>query len=467
MGWPKNQARLFHALLYSYPAEFRHEYGAEMEQLFADRLEAEPRWRVWLEAISDLAYSAAREHAHILASDVRYGARVLAVTPGFTAIALLVIALGIGATTAVFSVVNAVLLRSLPYGHPEKLVYLWSPNRNFKGVPDELGPNAPDYYDWQRMSHSFSSMTLFQQKAVNVIESGSAQRIGAAFVTPSFFRTFEVRPAIGRILDANDDQPGHERVAVISDRVWRSRFGSDPRVIGRRMQVNRENYTVVGVMPKEFGYPFDGDVPYDSSGFGQTDLWLPLAFTSSQKTDRAHFASGTAVARLRGGIAAATAESELNAIQTRLDPLYPQMWRGWTVLVRPLAETIIGPVEKMLWLLLGAVGLVLLIAISNVAHLLLARFSSRAHELGIRTALGAERARIIRQLLTESLMLSGVGGLLGIAVAYAALPVLIRLDPGGIPRFESAAVDGRMLMVAVLLSLAGGIASGLAPAWSA
>ena len=316
MGWLKSQTRLFRALLYCYPAEFRQEYGTEMEQLFADRLKSEPLLRVWFEAVADVVFSAPKEHWHILVSDVRYGTRVLSAAPSFTAIALLVIALGIGTTTAIFSVVNAVLLRSLPYGHPEKLAYLWSPNRNFKGVPDELGPNVPDFYEWQRLSRSFSSMALFRQSAVSVVQNGSTSRVGAAFVTGDFFRTLDAWPAMGRGLDANDDRPGHEHVAAISDALWHSQFGSDPHVTGRQIQLNRRNYTVVGVMPKDFGYPFDGDVPYDSTGFKQADLWLPAAYTNSQKTNRVNFASGAAIGRLRDGVSKTAAESELKAIST-------------------------------------------------------------------------------------------------------------------------------------------------------
>jgi putative ABC transport system permease protein len=467
MDWLRSQTKLFRAMLYCYPAEFRHEYGTEMEQLFRDRLQSEPRLRVWLEALADLAFAAPKEHWHVLIADVKYGARVLAAVPGFTVIALLVIALGIGATASIFSVVNAVLLRSLPYGHPEKLFYLWSPNPNFKGAPEELGPNVPDLYEWQRLSHSFSAMTVLRQGTVNLVRDGSTQRVSAAFVTGSFFRTLEARPEVGRTLDANDDRPGHEYAVVISDAFWRSQLGSGLDVIGKQIQLNRHNYTVVGVMPKDFGYPFDGDIPYDSSGFPQTDIWLPAAYTFNQKTDRVNFESADAIGRLRDGASAAAAQAELAAIEVRLQPLYAEMWRGGTALVRPLAQTIVGPVEKMLWLLLGAVGIVLLIAISNVANLLLARATARAHELGIRTALGAERGRIIRQLLTESLLLSCAGGALGIALAYAAVHLLTHLNPGNIPRFDAAAVDGRVLLVAIILSIGAGVLSGLAPAISA
>lgn len=456
-------------MLYCYPAEFRHEYGTEMEQLFADRLQSEPRMRVWLEAMADLALSAPREHWHVLIGDVKYGVRVLALVPGFTGIALLVIALGIGATASIFSVVNAVLLRSLPYGHPEKLVYLWSPNPNFKGAPEELGPNVPDFYEWQRLSHSFSGMTTVQPSTVNLVRNGSANRVTAAFVTGSFFPTLQAWSEAGRTLDVNDDRPGHEYVAVISDALWRSQFGYGSDVIGKQIQLNRHNYTVVGVMPKDFGYPFDGDIPYTQSEFKRTDIWLPAAYTAKQRTDRTdNFESAdAAIGRLRDGVSAAVAQAELQAIEARLSPLYPEMWRGWSALVRPLVQTIVGPVEQMLWLLLGAVGMVLLIAISNVANLLLARATARAHELGIRTALGAERGRIIRQLLTESLILSCAGGALGIALAYTAVHLLIHLNPGNIPRFDSATVDGRVLLVAVILSVGTGVLSGLVPAISA
>jgi predicted permease len=468
MDWLRSQTKLFRAMLYCYPAEFRHEYGTEMEQLFRDRLRSEPRLLVWLEALADLVFSAPKEQWHVLIADLKYGARILAAVPGFTAIASLVIALGIGATTSIFSVVNAVLLRSLPYGHPEKLVYLWSPNQNFKGVPDELGPSIPDFYDWQRLSRSFSGMTMLRTATVNLVQDGSANRVSAAFVTGTFFRTMEAAPEIGRALDASDDHPGHEYVAVISDALWRSQFGSGPDVIGKQVQLSRHNYKIVGVMPKDFGYPFNGDIPYDSSAFSQTDIWLPTAIAANRRTDRVNFESSDAViARLRDGVSAAGAQAELQAIEARLGPLYPEMWRGWTALARPLVQTIVGPVQEMLWLLLGAVGIVLLIAIGNVANLLLARATARAHELGIRTALGAERGRMIRQLLTESLMLSCAGGALGIALAYAAVRVLIKLNPGNIPRFEAATVDGRVLLAALMLSIGTGVLSGLMPAMSA
>jgi putative ABC transport system permease protein len=463
----RNHTRLFRALLYFYPSEFRHEYGAEMEQLFTDRLQTEPRWLLWLESLADVASTAPNEHWQILLSDLKYGARALAAAPGFTTIALLVIALGIGATVSIFSLVNAVLLRSLPYGHSNELVYLWSPNSNFKGVPDELGPNVPDFYDWQRASHSFSDMAMFRPHAASLVRNGSSRRLGAAFVTGTFFQTLQATPARGRTIQAADDQPGRDRAAVISDALAQSEFASPAAALGKTIQCNRQTYSIVGIMPKDFGYPFAGDVPYENTGFQQTDIWLPAAYTPGQKSNRTNFDDADAIARLKPGVSAHAAETELVSIQRGLDHLYPPTWRGFTAQVRPLVETIIGPVEKMLWLLLGAVGIVLLVAISNMANLLLARASARAHELGIRTALGAARSRIIRQLLTESLLLSGIGGVIGIAFAYAAVRLLTLVNPGNIPRFDAARVDGRVLLVAVLLSLATGFISGMVPAIAA
>lgn len=467
MGWSQLGANLYRALLLAYPADFRHEYGGEMAQLFEDRLRTEAPWRLWLDATADIVVTAPREHYDVVAADMRHALRMMANAPAFAAIALCVIAIGIAATTTVFSVVNAVLLRSMPFGDADKLVYLWSPNRNFKGVPDEIGPNVPDVYDWQHQSHSFSHIALFRPAAVNLVAGDSATRVQAGYVTGTFFPTLEASPELGRTINLEDDRPGSEQVAVISDRLWRSRFGSAADVLGKTIQLNRRRYTIVGVMPKGFGYPAQGDVPYEHLEEKQTNVWLPAAYTAAQIGDRTNFDSADAIGRLRPAVSPVKAQAELAAIEAHLEPLYPAMWRGWTVLVTPLVRTIVGPVEKMLWLLLGAVALVLLIAISNVAGLQIARLSDRAHEMGIRTAMGAERVRIVRQLLTESLLLTGIGGALGIALSYGAVQLLVRLDPGEIPRFDSATLDGRVLSVAVALSMAAGVFSGLAPAFLA
>ena len=236
-----------------------------------------------------------------LIQDSRFAFRQMRKNAGFTAVAILVIGLGIGSVTTIFSLVNAVLLRPLPYGDPSRLVYLWTPNPRFGGnAPRELAPNYPDFYDWQRMSHSFSSMSMVRQRSLNLDSDGKVARTGCAFVTGEFFETLDVRPQLGRAIEPTDDMPGRSNVAVISDRLWRTRFESAPAVIGKRLTLNRDEYTIVGVMPKPFGYPFDGDIPYVAPGFGQTDVWAPLAIAAGAKTDRINFnAADAAVARLR------------------------------------------------------------------------------------------------------------------------------------------------------------------------
>ncbi|HLH04575.1 MAG TPA: ABC transporter permease [Bryobacteraceae bacterium] len=467
MDFSQSEANLYRALLYAYPAEFRHEYASEMERLFADRLEAEPHLRLWLETVPDLAIGALREHLHVLIADLRYAVRIFAANRASTALALLLLGIGIGASTAMFSLVNAVLLRSLPFRHPDQLVYLWSPNTRFSGpnIPNELAPNYPDYFDWQRLNHSFSAMAMLSHGGINLVRNNQVRRLQEVSVTGSFFHLVSAAPAIGRAITESDFQPGHEHVAVLSDALWKSEFQADPQIVGRQIRLDRESYSVIGVMPKGFAYPEAGDVPYVMTGKQRTDLWLPLIVTAKQKSDRTDLTSAdAAIARLRPGVSPARAEAELKALERNLDPLYPPYMRGWTVMVRSMPETIFGPVKKMLWLLLGAALLVLLIAVSNVANLLLARMTSRAHELGVRTALGADRARLIRQLLTESLLLSFTGACLGVAFCIAAVEGLLWINPGGIPRFENASINGPVLLAALVLALATGFLCGIAPA---
>ena len=468
MDWSQTQTKIFRALLYCYPAEFRHEYGVEMEHVFTSRLAHEPHWRLWLETGRDLALSALVEHFSILLSDLKHELRALRAIPGFVLIVLLVTALGIGATVSVFSVVNAVLLRSLPYAQPEKLVYLYTPNSHYTGLPSEIPPNVPDVYDWQRLGRTISSFAMFMPANSRLVQGDNVTRVATAGVSADFFKTLGVKPILGRTLNASDDQPGHELVAVISHELWISHFNARPNVVGAKIQLNRKAYTVIGVMARDFGFPFDGDVPYLRISSKQTDIWTPLAYTLQQKSNRiGHPEGAEVVARLKPNSTASSAQSELNTLESHLNSLYAPEMQGWHVLARPFVETILGPVQQMLWTLLGVVGLVLLIAISNIAGLLLARTTSRVHELSIRNALGADRARIIRQLLTESLLLSCTGGAFGIALAYALVHLFVNLNPGGIPRFDQASVDTRILLIAVALSIVTGLVAGLLPALSA
>jgi putative ABC transport system permease protein len=467
MVWRPSAAKLYRTLLLAYPAEFRHEYGAEMQRLFAGRIASEPAWRVWLETVADVAFTAPSEHLHILAADLRHGARMFARSPGLAATALLAIALGIGATTAVFSLVNAVLIRSLPYGDAARLVYIWTPNLRLESAPRQIPPSAGDFFVWRRTSRSFSGLTMFEQVAFNLTSTEAATRIGGARVLGNFFGVIEVRPEIGRVIDANDDRPGHEKVAVISDALWHSQFGGDPGVLGRTVRLNRDRYRVIGVMPPDFLYPRHSDFPYASPDVTRTDVWVPFGLTAKQKANLLDNRNGNALGRLRPGVTIKQAQAEMTTIEARLNRLYPAAWAGWTAYVASFTDSIVGRVRTMLWLLFGAVLLVLLIASSNVASLLLARAAGRVHEMGIRSALGADRSRLIRQTLTESLVLAAAGGALGVALAYGAIRLLLALNPGNIPRLDETTLDGRVLLFTFALSLATGLLFGILPALSA
>jgi putative ABC transport system permease protein len=466
MAWRRSAVRIYRALLFAYPAEFRHEYGSQMEQLFEDRLHSEPALRVWLDTLADVAFSAPREHFHIVAADLVYGARMIRKSPAFTLVALFAMALGIGATTAVFSLINAVLLRSLPYGDPQRLVYIWMPNPRFKVMPLEMAPSSPDFYAWQN-NQSFSDLTMFNQELFKMIDADRVQRVGEASVAGNFFHTLGASPQLGRAIEPADDQPGHEHVVVISDALWRSRYGGAPSVLGKTLHLNHEIYAIVGVMPRGFQYPHRADFPYSDRDVAATDLWIPAALTPQQKTDWAG-GGGLVIGRLKPGVTLKQAQAEMSALEARLDPvLHPPEWRGWVALVRPFIDTAVGPVRPLLWLLLGAVSMVLLIACSNVANLLLARAAGRVHEMGIRSALGAERVRLVRQMLTEALLLALGGGMLGVLIAYGALRLILRLHPGDIPRLNETSLDARVLLFTAGASLLTGLAFGLLPALAA
>ena len=455
--------RIYRALLLAYPAEFRHEYAGEMERLFEERLAAEPPIGLWLAVLADVAITAPREHLHILAADLRHSLRVFAKAPGFLFAALLALALGVGAATSVFSLINAVLLRSLPYGDAEHLVYLWTPLPRYESVPRELSPSFADVLAWRGMSRSFTEITALQQKMVTLNDGGSPIRVGGAIVLGNFFQTLQAVPQLGRAIDANDDRPGQDRVAVISDALWRSRFNQDPGVLGRTVHVGKRGYRIVGVMPAAFLYPHENDFPFAFAALKRTEIWIPAALTPEQQSDRM-LSSSAAIGRLRPGVALKAAQSEMSAIEKRLDPLNVPEMQGTESLLVPFIETAAGPVRPLLRLLTGAVVLVLLIACGNVANLLMARALGRMHEMGVRTALGAPRARLVRQMLTESLLLSIVGGALGALLSVAVLKVLARLNPGDIPRFEEVSVDGRVLLFALLISLGTGLVFGILPA---
>lgn len=399
-----------------------------------------------------------------LIQDVRFALRMLARSQGFAFVAILTLAVGIGVNTAIFSLLNAVLIRSLPYKDPGQLVYVFTPSHDLPGVPLEaIGPFNGDFFDIERQAHSFSAITLFDQHSFNLSAEGGAQRVSAVFVQPSFFSTFGVSPVFGRGIERADTEQGRQYVAIISYSLWQSAFAGSAQVLGKGVTLDGQIYRVIGVMPASFGYPSGNEMPYSNAG--PTQVWLPMALAPQQKTDRDN-STGSAVARLRPGVTLAQAQAEMNAIMPRLDALHSASspFKDSYCVLRPFTDTVVGGVRLFVWLLFGAVSLVLLIACANAANLLLARAASRTHEMGIRAALGARRGRLIRQVLTEAVLLSCAGGVLGIVVASYAIGLLLRLNPGNIPRLNQTSLDLRVLVFAVAISVLTGVVFGILPA---
>lgn len=395
--------------------------------------------------------------------DLRYAFRMLIKSPGFTAIAVSTLALGIAASTSVFSLINAVLLRSLPYREPSSLVYVWSPNPRFQVPIENLPPMTADFFSLQRENRSIESLALFTAARFNVSGDGRAAALSGARVTGDFFKTMGVSAEIGRSVTAGDDQPGQEQVAVISHRLWQSRFGADRTVLAKKLLIDAQLYRIIGVMPATFGFPHSTEVMNPAAR--ATDVWIPWAMTPEQRAVRDDSA-GIAIGRLRPRISVQQAQADFSGIMARLDLLRPANERGFGAMVMPFATTVAGGSRKALLLMMGAVAFLLLIACSNVASLMMARAAGNVYEMGVRAALGASRSRLIRQLLTESFLLAVGGGVLGCCVAFASVRLLVRLGPGNLPRLDETSLDSTVLFFAMGVSVLTGLLFGLFPALS-
>ena len=398
-----------------------------------------------------------------LMQDASYGVRTLAKSPGFTFIAILTLALAIGASTAIFSLIHAVLLRSLPYGDSTRLVYLFTPNPRYNLPAEIFGPSNADFFDLKRQSQSFSDITHFDQPTFSLNTADSVIRVGAARVDANFFSTLQAAPELGRTIDTTDDQPGHDRVLLISHALWQSAFNQRADILTQSVLLDAKSYRIIGVMPPAFQYPHASDLPYGNSSIHDTQIWIPLALTPQQIADR-ESSTGNAVARLKSGTTIAGAQSETSALMSHLDRLHTPDTRGNGALIESFNDTAIGAVRPLMRLLLGAVLFVLLIACGNAANLLLARAASRSHELGVRTVLGAGRSRVVRQLLTESLLLGCAAGIAGVVMATLFLRLLLHLNPGDIPRLNEASLDVPVLLFAVAITLLTSILFGALPA---
>ena len=445
--------RYYQLLLLLYPASFRAEYGDEMRAVFARRRRDAAglpgiAW-LWIASLFETLWDAAAVHWDILRQDLSYTARTLSRSPGFTLTAVLVIALGIGANTAAFSVTDFVLIRPLAFPDPDRLVNLWENVPRYSRM--ELSP--ANYRDWKRMSKSFESMGALYPEPVNLIGQGEPQRLEGASVTADFFPTMQTKPLLGRIFTPAEDQPGAAGTVVLSYRLWQAEFGGEADAIGRRLNLEGTPYTVIGVMPREFSFPA-----------GDTALWVAARLEEVSFQDRKdNFLN--VVGRLKQGVSPEQARAEMNVIAGQLERQFPKENVNTGATVNPLRDDLSGKSRGLLWALSGAAICVLLIACTNLANLLLARGMARQKELAVRTAIGAGRERLVRQMITESLLLAFAGGGLGVLVAMAALPLMARLVPSSLPLAGMPAIDVRVLFFAGLLTLVTGIAFGVGPAW--
>jgi putative ABC transport system permease protein len=388
--------------------------------------------------------------------DLRYGLRLLLKRPGFTFIAVITLALGIGANTAIFSVVDAVLLRPLPYPQAERLVFLWSTMIG-QGVPTS-GSAMPDYREWRDHNDTLEGLGGYYYGDFSLSSGGTEpERVQGAYITPNLFDVMKVSPALGRGFTPDEDQYGRHRVVLLSYGLWQRRFAGDAGVIGREIKVGGEGFTVVGVMPK--GMPFFDNQP-------EVELWRPIAFVSGDSFDTRgnHFV--TLVGRLKPGATAAQAQDEMSAIAHQIEAAHPEN-KGVGALVVPAQEQLTGDSRTALLVLLGAVAFVLLVACVNVANLMLARAAARERELAIRASLGASRARIVRQMVVECLPFSLLGAGLGVLLALWGIDLLSALLPNSLPRYNSITVNGRVLGFTLGIALFTVLLAGLLPALQA
>jgi putative ABC transport system permease protein len=388
-----------------------------------------------------------------LPQDLNFALRTFRKNPGFTGAAVLALGLGMGANSAMFSVIDGVLLRPLPFPRSERLVNVWE--NNLKRNLPRLVAAPANYYDWRQQNQAFQALGAYQPNTFNLASAeGEPERFLGAISDRGFFDALGVKPALGRVFTEAEDQPGRDGVVILGHGVWRQRFGGDPKIVGQALNINGRQRTVIGVMPEGFEYP------------PQSVMWSPLGFDNETR-ERRDFHRLRVIGRLKDGVTLEGARAEFETIGSRLAAEYPTFNRDASIVVNLLLDDMVGPIRPALLVLLGAVAFVLLIACANVANLLLAKAAGRQREMAIRASLGAGRSRIITQMLTESVLLSLAGGLVGLLLAYGAFHGLLALAPANLPRLGEASLNSAVAVSTLLLSAVTGIVFGLAPAWYA
>jgi predicted permease len=461
--------RIFRRLLRLFPAEFRGDFGGQMTDMFRDQHRDAARggpmamMALWWDTIGGIVTTAPREHFDLLRGDVRYALRNLRRNPAFTIVAVLALAVGIGANTAVFTFVNGVLLRALPYQNPGELVAIFE---KLPGAPvPKFEFSAPDYEFMRGAVRSFTGLFAYRNQALELSGVGEPQRVIGARVSPEMLGVLGVAPVLGRGLTADDDRQ-NARVAVLDYGLWTRVFGRDLSAVGKTISLDRQPYTIVGVMGERFQFPPQGN----ARNFQPASVFLPIAFTPVERQNWGGMYNNTVIARLKPGVTIEQARSELASMVPSLIKQYPpilQRVEFASQLSLPMSlfmDEVVGDTRRMILVLMGAVSIVLLIGCADVANLMLTRAGSRQRELAVRSALGASPARVVRQLLTEGFVLASIGGAAGLLLAWWTMQAMLSLAGDALPRVESVGFDRRVVAFTVVLALVTPLLFGVVPA---